>query len=50
MKRTKINILGISKVRWQGAGKKTSGTFEIFYPGGVEHERELAFMLDQDIA
>ena len=42
MKRMKINILGIRKVRWQSAGKITSGTFEIFYSGGTEYERGLA--------
>ena len=47
MKRMKINILGMSEVRCQGARKITSRAFEIFYSGGAEHEREVAFMLDQ---
>ena len=37
MKRMKINILGISEVRWKGAEKITSGTFEMFYSRGAEH-------------
>ena len=50
IKRMKIIILGISEVRWQGAGKITSGTFEIFYSGGSEHERGMAIILEQDMA
>ena len=49
MKRVKINKLGIDEVRWQGA-RKISGTFEICYSGGTEHERGVAIMLDQDMA
>ena len=40
MKRRKINILGIAKVRWQGAGKIIPGTFEIFYSRGTENEKK----------
>ena len=50
MKRIKINILGKSKVRWQGIGKIMSGTFEIFHSGGTEREKEMAIVqnvLDQ---
>ena len=50
MKKMKTKILGISEVRWQGAGKATPGTFEIFHSDGAEHERGLALMLDQDMA
>ena len=47
MERMKISILCINEVRWQGTGKKSSGTFEMFYSGGTEYERELAIKLDQ---
>ena len=47
MKRMKINILGMSEVRCQGARKITSRAFKIFYSGGAEHERGVAIMLDQ---
>ena len=40
----KINILNISEVGWQGAEKITSGTYELFYSGGTEHERVVAFI------
>ena len=42
----KISILGISEVRWQSAGKITSGRFEIFYSGGTEDKRGIAIMED----
>ena len=35
MKRMKTNILVMSKVRWQGAGKTTSGIFEILSSRGT---------------
>ena len=47
MKRMKINILCINKVKWQGAKKITSGTFEIhvhvFYLGGTKHKTEVYY-------
>ena len=46
----KINILDISEVRWQGAGKITLRMFEIFYSIGTEYERGVAITLDQDMA
>ena len=49
MKRVKMNILGMSEVRWQGARKITSGTFEIFYTGGTKHERRVALVLEQEM-
>ena len=47
MKWMKINNLGMSKVRWQGAGKITS--FEIFYSGSTEQESEVAIVLDNEM-
>ena len=44
----KINTFG-SEVSWQGAGKITTGTFEIFYTGGREHERGTTIIQDQDM-
>ncbi|GFO05913.1 craniofacial development protein 2 [Plakobranchus ocellatus] len=38
MERMKLNILGLSEVRWKGAGKITSGGHEIIYSGGTESE------------
>ena len=49
MKMLKVNILGISEVRWQATEKITPGTFEIFYFGGSEHKRRVVIVLDQEI-
>ena len=38
------------EVRWQGAGKITSGTFKIFHAGGADHETGVALIMDQDMA
>ena len=32
----------MNEVRWQGTGKITPGTFEIFYSSGIEYERGVA--------
>ena len=45
----KINILNMSKVRWQGAGNIMSGTFELYYSGGTEHERGVPVILNQEM-
>ena len=37
MKRIKINILGLSEMRWKGAGCITSGGYKIMFSGG-EHD------------
>ena len=42
----KINILSIREFRWQGSGKITRETLEIFYS---EHERGMAIGPDQNM-
>ncbi|GFN91316.1 reverse transcriptase [Plakobranchus ocellatus] len=49
MERMKIDILGLSEVRWQGAGVITSGNYKIFYSGGTTHERGVGIILDKEI-
>ena len=46
--KTKINILGMSKVRQQSARKLKLGTFEIFLQD-MQNMREVAFVLDQEM-
>ena len=45
----KYYILSMSKVRWQGALKITSGTYAISYSGGTEHQRGMAIVWEQDM-
>ncbi|GFN90825.1 craniofacial development protein 2-like protein [Plakobranchus ocellatus] len=49
MERMKLNILGLSEVRWKGAGKITSGGHEIIYSGGTESEKEVGIIVDQTV-
>ncbi|GFN81070.1 craniofacial development protein 2-like protein [Plakobranchus ocellatus] len=48
MERLKMNILGVSEVRWSGAGKIKSGKYEMYY-SSAEHQRGVGIILDQEI-
>ncbi|GFO38874.1 endonuclease-reverse transcriptase [Plakobranchus ocellatus] len=48
--RMKLNILGLSEVRWKGAGKITSGGHEIIYSGGTESEKGTGIIVDQTVS
>ncbi|GFO50026.1 craniofacial development protein 2-like [Plakobranchus ocellatus] len=49
MERMKFNILGLSEVRWKGAGKITSGGHQIIYSGGTESEKGVGIIVDQTV-
>ncbi|GFO02811.1 retrovirus-related pol polyprotein from type-1 retrotransposable element r2 [Plakobranchus ocellatus] len=49
MERMKLNILGLSKVRWKGAGKITLGGHKIIYSGGTESEKGVGIIVDQTV-
>ncbi|GFO16672.1 craniofacial development protein 2-like protein [Plakobranchus ocellatus] len=49
MERMKLNILGLSEVRWKGAGKITSGGHEIIYSGWTESEKGEGIIVDQTV-
>ncbi|GFO04704.1 craniofacial development protein 2-like protein [Plakobranchus ocellatus] len=46
----KLNILGLSEVRWKGVGKITSGGYEIVYSGGTESEKGVGIIVDQTVS
>ena len=46
MKRMNINIVGISEVRWTGAGQMRYQDCTIIYSGGDEHQRGVGLILD----
>ena len=50
MKRRKINILGLSEVRWKENGDFTSEGKRIIYVGGSESQRGVAVLLDEETA
>ncbi|GFO22294.1 craniofacial development protein 2-like [Plakobranchus ocellatus] len=47
MDRLKINIMGISQVRWKGAGVINSDSHKLIYSGRNDHERGVGFILDR---
>ena len=50
MKRYRLNILGISEVRWKGQGDFDSDGVRVIYSGGNECQRGIAVMLDGEVA
>ena len=48
MKRMEINILGLSEMRWNGAGCVTSGGYKILYSGGKHHFRGVGVIFDPE--
>src|SRR5277367_1279237 len=50
MKRSGLNILGISEVRWKEGGDFISDGFRIIYAGGEESQRGVAIILDNQVS
>lgn len=48
MERMKVNALGLSEVRWLGAGSFTTDNFLLLYSGGDKHERGVGMLLDKE--
>ena len=47
MKQMKINVFGLSEVRWTSAGQITSDQHLVIYSGGQYHERGVGFIWDE---
>lgn len=50
MKRMNLNILGLSEMRWKGAGCITSDNYTIIYSGGNQHQKGVGIILDSETA
>ena len=50
MSRTGVNILGMSEMRWIGAGEIRSDKFKMIYSGEVSHTKGVGLILDQKYA
>jgi len=50
MKRYKMDILGISEMRWTGSGKMESEGIYIYYSGCTKHERGVGIMLTKEMS
>ena len=46
MKRTKINIVAVSEVKWRGEGYLKSGGYTMIYSGGNHPHRGVGKILD----
>jgi hypothetical protein len=49
MGRMKINVLGLSEVRWKEAGDFMSDKWRVVYSGGQESQRGVAIILGEDL-
>ena len=50
MQKTKINVLGLSEVRWLESEDRMSGEYRIIHSGGKEKQRGVAIILDKELA
>ena len=50
METFKINILGLSEMRWKGAGETTSNGHKIIYSGGDTNERGVGVIIRPEMA
>jgi endonuclease/exonuclease/phosphatase family metal-dependent hydrolase len=50
MQRNRIDVLGLSEVRWQGTGDFYSDRYRVIYAGGSESQRGVAVILDGEVA
>ena len=50
MKRNKIDVLGLSEVRWKEGGDLTSDEYRIIYTGGGQKQRRVAIVAHQEMA
>ena len=50
MDRLKVDIMGVSEVRWTGAGKINDTDRTFYYSGGETHERGVGIMVSKRIS
>ena len=49
MKRNRLNILGLTEVRWRNGGQFESDGFTVIYSGGAECQRGVAIILNKEV-
>ena len=50
MRRNRIDILGLSEVRWKDGGDLETGEFRFIYSGGKEHQRGVGVILGKELS
>ena len=49
-KRMKLDVVGVSEVRWTGSGNLNSGGWSFYYSGGARHEAGVRLLLRKKLA
>ena len=49
MVRNRVNVMGLSDVRWVGSGVMESEEVKMYYLGGEEKQRGVAVVLDKEV-
>uniref|UniRef100_A0A8D8R6E3 Craniofacial development protein 2 n=1 Tax=Cacopsylla melanoneura TaxID=428564 RepID=A0A8D8R6E3_9HEMI len=47
MDKQKINVMGLSEVRWRGEGEVISGEYKMIYKGGTKKEKGVGFIYEK---
>lgn len=50
MRRNKIDVLGVSEVRWKDSGDLDSDEYRIIYSGGAERQRGVAIIVEKELS
>lgn len=50
MTRMRLDVVGVSEVRWTGVGRCDGGGVEFVYSGGEEHQRGVGVMMTKKVA
>ena len=48
--RMKLDVVGVSEVRWTGSGQITSGSWTLYYSGGETHDAGVGVLLRKEVA
>lgn len=48
--RMKLDVVGVSEVRWTGSGQMSSGGWTFYYSGGERHEAGVGVLLRREVA
>ena len=48
--RMKLDVVGVSEVRWTGCGQLTSGGWTLYYSGGETHYAGVGVLLRKEVA
>ena len=50
VERMRLDVVGVSEVRWTGSGHMTSDGWKFYYSDGDRHKAEVRFLLKRELA